>query len=34
MPTIAPDRMNLRWLLLIALLGMFLAIVGWVRYFN
>jgi hypothetical protein len=34
MATIAPDRMNLRLLFLIAVLGLVLAIVGWVRYFN
>jgi len=34
MSTTAPDRMNLRLLSLIALLGMALAIVGWVRYFS
>jgi hypothetical protein len=34
MNTTAPDRMNLRLLFLIAVLGAALAIVGWVRYFN
>lgn len=32
-PTL-PDRTNLRLLFLIAVLGLFLSIVGWVRYFN
>jgi len=34
MSTTLPDRMNLRLLFLIAMLGMALAIVGWVRYFS
>ena len=34
MTTTAPDRMNLRLLFLIAIVGAALAIVGWVRYFN
>jgi hypothetical protein len=34
MSTNAPDRMNLRLLFFIAVLGAALAIVGWVRYFN
>jgi hypothetical protein len=29
-----PDRMNVRLLFGIAILGAVLAIVGWVRYFN
>ena len=34
MQTGTPDRLNLRVLLIIALLGALLAIVGWYRYFN
>ena len=34
MNTTAPDRMNLRLLFLIAVLGAALAIVGWIRYLN
>jgi len=34
MSTIAPDRMNLRLLFLIAVLGLVRSVVGWVRYFN
>jgi hypothetical protein len=30
----APDRMNLRVLLLLAILGAFLALVGWYRYLS
>ena len=33
MPTTAPDRLNLRVLLMIAILGAVLAVVGWYRYF-
>ena len=29
-----PDRMNVRLLFGIAILGAVLAIVGWIRYFN
>jgi hypothetical protein len=30
----APDRMNLRVLLILAILGAFLALVGWYRYLS
>jgi hypothetical protein len=30
----APDRLNLRVLLLLAILGAFLALVGWYRYLS
>ena len=34
MPTAPPDRTNLRVMLLIALVGAALALVGWYRYFS
>jgi hypothetical protein len=34
MPTANPDRLNLRVLLIIAILGALLAVVGWYRYFS
>ena len=34
MPAASPDRMNLKIMLLIALVGAALALVGWYRYFN
>jgi hypothetical protein len=34
MPTATPDRTNLRVMLLIALVGAALALVGWYRYFS
>jgi hypothetical protein len=34
MPTATPDRTNLRVMLLIALVGAVLALVGWYRYFS
>jgi len=34
MPAAAPDRTNLRIMLLIALVGAALALVGWYRYFS
>ena len=30
----APDRLNLRLLLMLAILGIVLAFVGWYRYLN
>jgi hypothetical protein len=32
MPSNAPDRLNLRVLLMVAILGALLALVGWYRY--
>jgi len=34
MPTATPDRLNSRLLLIIAVLGAVLALVGWYRYFS
>jgi hypothetical protein len=34
MATQAPDRMNMRVLLLLAVVGAVLAIVGWYRFFS
>jgi hypothetical protein len=34
MPTATPDRLNSRLLLIIAVLGVVLALVGWYRYFS
>ena len=34
MATNAPDRINLRVLLLLAIVGALLALVGWYRYFS
>ena len=34
MPAATPDRTNLRVMLLIALVGAALALVGWFRYFS
>jgi len=34
MPTAAPDRLNTRLLLAIAVVGAVLALVGWYRYFS
>jgi hypothetical protein len=34
MPTATPDRVNLRIMLLIAVVGAALALVGWYRYFG
>jgi hypothetical protein len=34
MVTNAPDRMNLRVLLMLAILGAVLAVVGWFRFFG
>jgi hypothetical protein len=34
MTTNTPDRINLRVLLMLAILGALLAIVGWFRYFG
>ncbi len=34
LPTATPDRTNLRVMLLIALVGAVLALVGWYRYFS
>jgi hypothetical protein len=33
-PPNAPDRTNLRVLLMIAILGAVLAVIGWYRYFG
>jgi hypothetical protein len=34
MPNATPDRVNMRVLLLIAVVGAVLALVGWYRYFS
>jgi hypothetical protein len=34
LPAAPPDRMNLKIMLLIALVGAALALVGWYRYFS
>ena len=34
MPTASPDRMSLKIMLLITLVGAALALVGWYRYFG
>ena len=34
MPTATPDRLNYRLLLILAVLGAVLALVGWYRYFS
>ena len=34
MPTTTPDRLNMRLLLLIAIVGAVLAAVGWYRYLH
>jgi hypothetical protein len=34
MPPTAPDRLNMRVMLMLAVLGVILAIVGWYRFFG
>ena len=34
MPTAAPDRLNMRLMLIIAVVGAALALIGWYRYFS
>jgi len=34
MPTAAPDRLNMRLMLIIAGVGAALALIGWYRYFS
>jgi hypothetical protein len=34
METKAPDRLNMRLLLMLAILGLLLGVVGWLRYFG
>jgi hypothetical protein len=34
METKAPDRLNIRLLLMLAILGLMLGVVGWLRYFG
>jgi len=34
MPTATPDRMNTRILLILAVVGAALALIGWYRYFS
>jgi hypothetical protein len=34
MPTATPDRLNTRLLLIIAVVGAALALIGWYRYFS
>ena len=34
MPTATPDRLNMRLMLIIAVVGAALALIGWYRYFS
>jgi hypothetical protein len=34
METKAPDRLNIRLLLMLAILGLMLGVAGWLRYFG